>query len=264
MNRTASELPRISRWQLRLFNRYVGFYLRRHFHRFYLSTARAVTELESWPILVCMNHPSWWDPLFAIRLSQNLFPQRMHYGPIASQALAKYRFFEKLGFFGIAPEARSGASRFLHIGRVVLSNPNGALWVTAQGRFTDVRARPVQLQPGIAHLARSSSRFAVIPLALEYSFWAERTPDCYAYAGTPIYVEDGKQRSTAQWADIFSTALEHTQDALAEHVISHTTEDFELLISGTAGVGGTYDLWRRLKAIACGKRFRAEHGVDAR
>jgi 1-acyl-sn-glycerol-3-phosphate acyltransferase len=264
MNRTTSELPRISGWQLRLFDRYVRFYLGRHFHGFYVFAPGHVSELEGWPILVCMNHPSWWDPLLAVHLSQTLFPHRMHYGPIASQALAKYRFFERLGFFGIDPQTHSGASRFLHVGRAVLSHPDGAFWVTAQGRFTDVRVRPLQLQAGIAHLARSSSRFALVPLALEYSFWVERTPECYAYVGTPIYVEDAKQRSTAEWASLFSTTLEGTQDLLAEHVVNHSLDGFELLLSGTAGVGGTYDLWRRLKAVARGKRFHAEHGADAR
>ena len=104
MNRRASsDLPPISQWRLRLFHHYVQFYLRRNFHSFYLSSRVATETLTGWPLLICMNHPSWWDPLLALHLSQRLFPERKQYAPIASEALAKYKFFEHLGFFGIDP-----------------------------------------------------------------------------------------------------------------------------------------------------------------
>ncbi len=41
------------------------------------------------------------DPLICLRLAAELFPDRTHYGPIDAQALGRYRFFEKLGFFGV-------------------------------------------------------------------------------------------------------------------------------------------------------------------
>lgn len=257
-------LPPVSRWQLRLFGRYCGYYLRRHFHLLHFVEQSQLKLAGDIPRLICLNHPSWWDPLVAVYLSQRLFPDRRHYGPIAAAALGKYSFFERLGFFGIDPNTREGAFRFLQIGRSVLSVPDGTLWVTAQGKFTDVRVRPTTFQAGVGHLARSSSRFAMIPLALEYSFWQERTPEAFVCFGEPITVEDGRSQTAAEWTATFAAALERTQAYLAERVQKGQASQFTELLSGSAGVGGVYDVWRAAKSYARGKRFRAEHGLGSR
>src|SRR5437588_61750 len=83
------------------------------------------------------------DPLLALYLSRRLFPGRGNYGPIAGAGLSKYKFFERLGFFGIDNRSRSGAVRFLRLGTAALRDASTSLWVTPQGHFTDVRTRPV-------------------------------------------------------------------------------------------------------------------------
>ncbi len=257
-------LPHVTTWQLRLFARYCGHYLRRHFHRLYLLEQSPVAELGDSPLLICLNHPSWWDPIVAVYLSQKLFADRRHYGPIAAAGLSKYKFFERLGFFGIAPETREGAFRFLQIGRAALSTPGCALWVTAQGQFEDARVRPTKFQAGAGHLARSSSRFIMLPLALEYSFWRERTPEAFACFGEPMEISNEPERTAADWTRIFAASVESTQDYLAERVKTGQESHFEELLSGAAGVGGVYDIWRAVKSYARGKRFRAEHGLGSR
>ena len=261
---TELTLPRVANWQLRLFARYCGYYLRRHFHRLYLLEQSPLHDLGDDPVLICLNHPSWWDPLIAIYLSQELFSRRRHYGPIAAAGISKYKFFEKLGFFPIAPETREGAFRFLQIGRAALGTPGCTLWVTAQGQFEDARVRPTKFQAGVGHLARSSSRFIMLPLAIEYSFWRERTPEAFACFGEPIEVRDGQSRTAADWTRTFALSVENTQDYLAERVKTGQEGYFEELLSGAAGVGGVYDMWRALKSYARGKRFRAEHGLGSR
>jgi hypothetical protein len=257
-------LPHIATWQLRLFARYCGYYLRRHFHGLYSLELSPLTELGDVPVLICLNHPSWWDPILAVYLSQHLFANRRHYGPIDANAMDKYRFFERLGFFPITPETREGAFRFLQIGRAALSNADCALWVTAQGHFEDVRTRPTRFQSGVGHLARTSSRFVMLPLALEYSFWRERTPEAFACFGEPIEVANGPSRSALDWTRTFALAVESTQDVLAERVRSGQASQFKELLSGTAGVGGVYDVWRAAKSYARGRRFRAEHDLGSR
>jgi 1-acyl-sn-glycerol-3-phosphate acyltransferase len=193
-------------------------------------------------------------------LSQRFFPDRMHYSPIASAGLEKYRFFEKLGFFGINPNTRAGAARFLTIGEQVLQQPNGALWVTVQEHFSDVRERPVRVEAGAGHLARRARNTVMLPVALEYAFWNERYPEAFACMGEPIPIDDGSLRSARQWSEEFSRALERTQAALSQAVIARDAAKFEPLLAGTAGIGGVYDLWRALKARLHGRRFQPEHG----
>jgi hypothetical protein len=261
---SALALPPVATWQLRLFARYCGYYLRRHFHRLYLLELSPIRTLSDAPLLICLNHPSWWDPIIAVFLSQQLFAKRRHYGPMAAAGISKYKFFERLGFFPIAPATREGAFRFLQIGRAALSTPGCTFWVTAQGQFEDVRVRPTRFQTGVGHLARSSSSFVVLPLALEYSFWRERTPEAFACFGEPIEVADGQSKSALDWTHTFALAVENTQNALAERVKTRQESHLQELLSGSAGVGGVYDMWRAAKSYARGKRFRAEHGVGSR
>jgi 1-acyl-sn-glycerol-3-phosphate acyltransferase len=253
------KLPEIRPWQLRLFVRYTAFYLHRHFHAFYLLNRSSLSTLEGWPVLVCLNHPSWWDPLLALYLSQRFFPQRSHYAPIASIGLAKYRFFERLGFFGIDPQSITGANRFLQIGWAISERSDCALWVTVQGHFTDVRIRPVQIQAGVGHLAHRCDRLAVLPLALEYTFWEERAPEAFACFGEPIFISNGREKTPAEWTETFAAALEKAEDLLAGCVKARKVEAFQPLLSGISGTGGIYDLWRALKAFA--GRKHGEHSA---
>lgn len=255
------ELPAIANWQLRLFARYVAFYLRRHFHGLHLAASEPLGDTRGLPVLICLNHPSWWDPLLAVYLSQRFFAGHRQYAPIAAKGLEKYRFFERLGFFGIDGETLAGALRFLQIGAAVMKRNDGVLWVTAQGQFTDVRERPVKLQAGLGHLAaRARQPFAFLPLALEYAFWEESKPEAFVQFGAIETIIDGGARSASDWTAHFSNRLEKTQDALAENVKMRNASAFEPLLKGSAGIGGTYDLWRAAKSFAHGKRFEAEHG----
>ena len=258
-------MPRISQWQLRLFERYVRFYLKRHFHGLHLlraSSSGITADITApHPVMICLNHPSWWDPLLAVHLSQRFFGERTQYAPIAAKGLEKYRFFEKLGFFGIDAEWRSGAQRFLEIGRAVLARPDGVLWVTAQGNFTDVRERPVTLSAGLGHLAHDARMpFVLLPIAIEYSFWEERTPEAFVCLGETELIGDGGSKTAREWTAHFAARLEATQDLLARQVQKRNAAAFEPLLGGVAGVGGVYDVWRGLKSLAHGKRFRSEHG----
>ena len=47
------------------------------------------------PLIVVLNHPSWWDPLVGLVLTE-LFPDRAHYFPMDAHALQRYRIFQRL------------------------------------------------------------------------------------------------------------------------------------------------------------------------
>jgi 1-acyl-sn-glycerol-3-phosphate acyltransferase len=252
--------PPISAIWLNWFYRYAAFYLSRNFHTFSLLRTGQPDLVKGWPLLVCLNHPSWWDPLTAFYLSRRFYADRRQYAPIAATGLTKYRFFSRLGFFGIDLNTYTGASTFLKIGQAALSQPDGALWITPQGRFRDVRERPVSIESGIGHLAHLSPRFAMLPLALEYAFWNERFPEAFACFGRPLMVENGRAKSPDEWTRTFASALESTQEKLSEAVKPRDSRVFEPLIEGKAGVGGAYDLWRSTKARIRGRKFDPEHG----
>jgi len=252
-------LPRRWPWLVRGFKRYLKGYLRRNFHAVRLAQATRPVDPDSGPLLIVLNHPSWWDPLVAAQLT-DLFPQRTHYAPIDAAALGKYRFFERLGFYGVEQGTRRGALTFLRTSLALLGQSGSAIWITGQGHFTDPRERPVKLRPGVGHLVRRLECGTILPLALEYPFWEERYPEALLRFGEPISIGRGSACSVAEWMERIEAGLTAAQDALAVDAQQRRVEAFDTLLGGRAGVGGIYDLGRRCKALLTGQRFEAGHG----
>lgn len=270
----APALPTITPWLVKGFRRYVRRYVRKHFHAIRLLNGLDAEALDASSVLVVMNHASWWDPLACTRLSE-LIPGvagRDHYAPIDADMLEQYGVFKRMGFFGVEPST-AAVRGFLRHGRTILAGSGAesrALWVTAQGRFADVRERPVELRPGVAHLVshlqKQRADCVVVPMALEYAFWDQRTPELLVSFGLPRPVNPGPQptaqhpRPVDAWNARLSADLEATMDALRDAAVSRDPDRFTTLGGGAAGVGGAYDLGRRLRAWLKLESFSPEHG----
>ena len=207
------------------------------------------------PVVFYANHPGWWDPAFFIVLQHRLFPGGQGYGPMEAAALERYPFMKRIGIFGIDPESRAGAARFLRIGTHLLDDPSRMIWMTAQGRFADPRERPVTLRPGLAHLMARVPHAMAVPVALEYPFWSEKRPEALAAFGAPLTGIG----PAAAWRDALETALTATQDRLALAAAAREPEAFETILGGARGVGGVYGLWSRLRDIAAGRGHDPDH-----
>jgi 1-acyl-sn-glycerol-3-phosphate acyltransferase len=244
-------LPKVSPGMLRWFTWYARRYVRKSFHTVRISGEIPATSDR--PLIIYLNHASWWDPLICLVVASNLFPSRRHFAPIDAAMLRKYRFFAKLGFFGVEPGTARGARQFLRTASAVCQTPGTALWITAEGRFNDVRSRPVVLRPGLAHLLKRGGKDAlVVPLAIEYTFWEERFAEVLCRFGSPV----AANASNA----VLEDAMTRTQDLLAVDVISRDAARFTTIVGGAAGVGGVYDIWRRIRARATGRTFDSAHG----
>jgi 1-acyl-sn-glycerol-3-phosphate acyltransferase len=246
--------PEVSPLLVSMFGRYCERYLARHFHAVRLSKSQRPdpVAVRGKPLVVYFNHPSWWDPLICVQLAGQLFPDRRHYGPIDAATLGKYAFFERLGFFSVEPGTARGARRFLAVSQEILGRPDTALWIAAEGRSTDPRERPVQLRSGIGHLASRVRPATLLPLALEYPFWEERSPEALARFGEEVPTGDA-YLDPGDWTPILESHLESALETLATESLSRDPARFEVLVSGTAATGGVYGAWRRLKA-----RFQRE------
>lgn len=257
------ETPRLSQPLVRLFTRYTHGYVRRQFHSMRLLRTHApVADFAQLPVVVFLNHASWWDPLICLQLAARFFPMRSSFAPIDAQALQRYRFLSKLGFFPVEPGSSRGAAVLLRTAANILDSPERMLWLTPQGRFTDVRTRPVTLQGGLAHLAARIGPAVFLPLAIEYTFWEERLPEVLVAFGTPLFTRQFQNSCGADdWQRAFETTLQDAQDALAEASIRRAPDEWEVLLRGGAGTTAVYDIWRKTRAGLRGEKFRAEHSA---
>jgi 1-acyl-sn-glycerol-3-phosphate acyltransferase len=249
------------RWLVTLFSFYVRHFVARHFHAVRLTRDTVPVELGPGPVIFALNHPSWWDPMVAMLLARQL-GDRVHVAPIDEAALERYRFFRRLGLFGVEPNSFRGLRQLQAVGQEVLRRRDGALWITPQGAFSDVRRRPLRFRPGIGVLARLLREGTIVPVAIEYPFWTERLPEALVRFGRPIRVADGRALSAREWTDLVEQQLGITQDELAELAMARDPRSFQVLLAGRTGVTWIYDLWRRLVAWWRAEPFRAEHGPE--
>jgi len=257
-----TELPNVSPLLLRWFTWYCRRYIRRHFHTLRISISGLPPDTAGHPLVIFTNHASWWDPVVGLVIKDECFCDRSMFTPIDAAMLKRYRMFAKFGFFGVEQGTRRGAVQFLRTSQSILSHPNHLLAVTPQGRFADVRERPVRFQSGIGHLATQVDRALFLPMATEFVFWEERLPEILVRFGEPIQVNRARDsdRSAEAWSALLEQQLTTNLDALAVEAKRRDPSDFRTIISGGAGQGGIYDLWRALKAKVRGESFVKEHG----
>ncbi|WP_336488890.1 lysophospholipid acyltransferase family protein [Methylobacterium nigriterrae] len=239
---------------------YFDRFLRRHLNA--LRLARwGLPRVQEHPgaIVVYCNHPAWWDAATIILLAGRLFPGRESHAPFDAAMLERYRIFRRIGAFGVDLDTARGAAQFLAASRKILARPDRMIWITAQGRFADVRARPLGLRPGVARLPEIAPDALFLPLALEYAFWDERGAEAFAAFGAPIPGRDLLALSRSERLARLESELTGTLDRLGADVIAREPGRFEPLLSGRKGIGGVYDLWRWSRAWLAGRRFDPAH-----
>ena len=238
-------------------------YIAKQFHAVRLSKSGLFPEVDSErPIIIYLNHPSWWDPMIGMVAWDRCFKDRTVYTPIDSEALEKYRFFKKLGFFGVEAGTSKGARQFLRSSKEILQpDRRSILMVTPQGRMADVRERPLGFLPGLAALISRTPGVTVIPMAVEYTFWDERRPEAVIQFGDPFESEFSQisAQSLKQVTSLLEERLGSVMDSLHLRSMTRDSELFDTLLDGASGISIVYDTWRRFRAWLRGESFKADH-----
>ncbi|CAO4174688.1 lysophospholipid acyltransferase family protein [Methylorubrum aminovorans] len=251
--------PRFWRFMAAYFDRFV----RRHLNALRLARWGVPAEVTgAGPLVIYANHPAWWDAAILIVAADRLFPGRESFAPIDAAMLEKYGIFRKMGAFPVDLDSARGGAQFLSASRAILGAPNRAIWITAQGRFADVRVRPLGLKPGVARLAEIAPEATFLPLAVEYAFWDERGAEAFLAFGPPLSAAALLALPRPERLAQLEAALTATLDRLSDDVVTRDPDRFETLLAGRRGVGGVYDGWRRLAAALAGRRFEPGHRND--
>lgn len=231
-----------------VFGWYVERKLRGAFHavRMLPESEEALRALRAHagPVLVALNHASWWDPLIAVLLHRRHFPDRDNLAPMDAHELRRFRILRKLGIFGIDPDdpdALEAMGAYVH--RRLARMPRCSVILTPQGRFVDVR-QPVVPRPGAAALLAARSDMAAWSVAIEYAFWIDARPEVF------LRVQQVERPAAARvptWQRSLQQAMEMNRVALADAVQSRDPARFGLVLGGDqAQVHPVYDLWLRL------------------
>jgi len=257
--RAGGELRAPSRRAIALFSIYLRWYLGRHFHSLRVANAGRIPP-QAQPLILFANHASWWDPLVAMVLGQTLLPEREHYAPMDETALKHYGVFRPMGFFPVDNASARGAAQLLRAGSQVLSRPGSVLWITPESQFQDVRKRPIVFRPGLGALMSRMGRLTCVPVTIEYVYWSERLPEILVNIGEPLEIADGTMEDARTWTNLLSYAMAATLDELAMLAMERNPDDFEIILSGSGGIGGVYEIWKRFTCAVTGRPYYHDHG----
>jgi 1-acyl-sn-glycerol-3-phosphate acyltransferase len=257
--RTGGELRVPSRRVIGLFSIYLRWYVRRHFHRVRVANAGRIPP-QAQPLILFANHASWWDPLTAMLLAQTILPARHHYAPMDEDALRHYGVFRPMGFFPVDNASSRGAAQLLRAGAQVLAKPDAVLWITPESQFQDARKRPIVFRPGLGALMSRTGRMTCVPIAIEYAFWNERLPEILVNVGEPLEIADGTMEDARTWTNLLSYATAATLDELAMLAMERDPASFDTVLSGSGGIGGVYELWKRFTCALTGRPYYHDHG----
>jgi hypothetical protein len=211
-------------------------------------------------LVLYTNHPAWWDAVLYVFLARRVFANRPVFSPMEASMLERYGFMGRMGAFGVARGSIQAALDFRAASTVIFERPDNFMIIACQGRFADVRERPLRVEGGIAHLPDVAAGITFAPLAIEYVPWQEKRPECLLRFGETISGDALAEMTPARRLAHLETALETTMSSLARLAIARDPEAFETLLTGQRGVNPIYDTWRRLRAWIAGRAFHPEHG----
>lgn len=251
--------PQKSAAMLRMFHTYNGRFLGRNFHRIHLDGDLDVFRGDgNTPLLLCLNHSSWWDLLLGIYLDA-LLPEWDSYAPMDERQLMRYRFFARLGVIGVDRTSLQGAREFVGYCQKLLEGRPRALWITPQGEFTSNSVRPVCFQSGIGSLAQALSAFYVSTVVFDYEFWSEKRPEAFISLRPLERITVGADFSRRAFRRAMERRMEDHLDALTALRQQRDPQLFTTLLEGSRQVNSAYDLARLLMARLRGERAAVDH-----
>lgn len=226
--------PRKSRLFVRMFRAYNRRLLARTFRRIHLDGDPSVLAPEGGaPLLICLSHASWWDPLLALLLDERV-PGLDSYGIMDARQLRRWGFFTRLGMIGVDRADLADARRLLEYAPRLLSEPNKALWITPQGRFASLAERPLAFQAGIGHIAARLPRFRAATVVFDYEFWDSSKPEAFVSVRPPT-VHQGGALDRSAFVRSMERRMEDQIEALTALRIQRNSALFTPLLVGRSG-----------------------------
>lgn len=222
-----------------------AYFSRRLRKRFAGVLARGLSRLEPWnggtagePLLIAVNHSSWWDAVLPIVISCKAL-RHDAYGIMEEKQLERYRFFTRAGIFSIDRENPRRALESLHYAAGLLRKTGRVLWMFPQGRILPNDHRPIEPEHGIGRLIGLLEGCTVLPVAFRYELGREELPIAYISVGEgKRFPGEGSPRElSATVAAMLTTEL----DSLRDTILAESADGFLPLITGRASISTRWD-----------------------
>lgn len=213
------------------------------------------TLTQGRPLILAANHCSFWDGLLACLLHQDVLPHDFYIFMEDTQ-LRRYPFMRKAGAFSINRKHIRSAVASLKYAEELLSDPDRAVWIFPQGQWRPEDVRPLKLEAGVGHLARSRPDALVLPVSFHYAFRSGPRPSVFIELGTPLApptCSDDVPAFMERLEERLVEQLEQSKRVLTATPLEHVPEGFVAILTGRPGVAECWDRFRE----AIGLQVRA-------
>lgn len=216
-----------------------------HFDRVWLKVEGALPQPAGGPLIVYMNHPSWWDGYMAHLLNHLVLRRAFRpYVMMEEPQLRRYRFFSWSGAFSVdRHDARSAMRSVAYVAQQLAGARPACLYIFPQGAITPTDRRPIAVFGGLAHVVRRCGGATLWPVALRYEFRGEQRPEALIRAGPAHYAsaESSPRALTAEAAARLTAAC----DALRAEYTAGDLAGYRALLRGRPGVNRLFDALMR-------------------
>ena len=215
-----------------------------HFDRVWIKREGPIPQPADGPLIVYMNHPSWWDGYMAFVLNRMLLRGRYQgYAMMEQPQLERYRFFSWSGAFSVhRHDARSAMRSVRYIGRLLAERRNRCMYIFPQGEITPNDRRPLAIFSGLARVVRLAGGATLWPAALRYEFRGEQRPEAFIRIG-PAHHAPARADARALSQEV-GRRLTAACDALRDEYTAGDLDGYEVLLRGRPGVNRLFDIAR--------------------
>lgn len=207
-------------WFETIFDLYNRSLLWRRFKRLNIKGLELLSDRDkNIPIVLYVNHSSWFDPLIAYRLSR--LAKLDAYAMMEENNLRKLTFFRKIGAFSVVREnPREAVKSINYIVDEIKEKPNRAVWIFPQGAIEPNDVRPLELFHGLARIVEKTGRCYAAPVAMRFEFLQDFKPEAFVSIGELELFENIKdsKKLTAH----FTGKLTNLLDELKMNIVAKT------------------------------------------
>ena len=228
-----------TRWAKFIFHIYVMRLMKRHFHAFHLLGNLPQPDPEL-PMLLIPNHSTWWDGFFVYLLNEEV-SKRENYLMMLDRQLTKYKFFSRIGAFGITPGEKKSVRESLKYTIELLQIKNVMITIFPQGILLPWGKRPLNFKKGIEAIIRLYKKpINILPLAIRTEYGGEQRAEVFFQLGENFIV-DAQTFQGIKWLEEVELNL---LDDMAERI--HRGEKGRKLLMGKGSINVKMDkLFRR-------------------
>jgi 1-acyl-sn-glycerol-3-phosphate acyltransferase len=194
------------------------------------------------PLIVYLNHPSWWDGYLCFVIDRILLRSRFDsYLMMEDLQLRSYRFFTWSGAFSVdRTRAESAARSLRYIAALLGREQPSSLFIFPQGTISPNDQRPLRLYRGAAQIAAQLNReVSFLPVALRYEFGKEQRPEALMRIG-PAHRVAPPLHATALTREL-QQRLSQNCDQLRDDFLEGRTASYPTIVHGRTGINRLFD-----------------------